>query len=94
MLTAQQQAFVQAIEELDLEQVQRLLASGLDPNFIDPEKGPPISVFSDGLFIWWEMVCEAYEANQPLSEEEKQQALKVHLDILDELIKAKANLHL
>ena len=29
MLTAQQQAFVQAIEELDLEQVQRLLASGL-----------------------------------------------------------------
>ncbi|HCK31134.1 MAG TPA: ankyrin repeat domain-containing protein [Acinetobacter ursingii] len=94
MLTAQQQAFVQAIEELDLEQVQRLLASGLDPNFIDPEKGPPISVFSDGLFKWWEMVCEAYEANQPLSEEEKQQALKVHLDILDELIKAKANLHL
>ena len=72
MLTAQQQAFVQAIEELDLEQVQRLLASGLDPNFIDPEKGPPISVFSDGLFKWWEMVCEAYEANQPLSEEEKQ----------------------
>jgi len=94
MLTAQQQAFVQAIEELDLEQVQRLLASGLDPNFIDPEKGPPISVFSDCLFKWWEMVCEAYEANQPLSEEEKQQALKVHLDILDELIKAKANLHL
>ncbi len=51
-------------------------------------------MFSDGLFKWWEMVCEAYEANQPLSEEEKQQALKVHLDILDELIKAKANLHL
>ncbi|MPW45473.1 ankyrin repeat domain-containing protein [Acinetobacter guerrae] len=94
MLTAQQQAFVQAIEELDLEQVKRLLASGLDPNFIDPEKGPPISVLSDGLFKWWEMICEAYEANQPLSEDEKQQALKVHLDILDALIKAKANLHL
>ncbi len=38
MLTAQQQVFVQALEELDLAQVQRLLAEGLDPNFIDLEK--------------------------------------------------------
>ena len=37
MLTAQQQVFVQAIEELDLPQVQRLLAEGLDPNFIEAE---------------------------------------------------------
>jgi hypothetical protein len=52
MLTAQQQAFVQAIEELDLEQVQRLLASGLDPNFIDPEKAHRfqclVMVYSNG----------------------------------------------
>ena len=39
MLTAQQQAFVQALEELDLQQVQRLLTDGLSLNFIDPEKG-------------------------------------------------------
>ncbi|MBP8028100.1 MAG: ankyrin repeat domain-containing protein, partial [Acinetobacter sp.] len=52
MLTAQQQVFVQAIEELDLAQVQSLLADGLDPNFIDLEKGPAISVWSDGLFKW------------------------------------------
>lgn len=50
MLTAQQQAFVQALEELDLQQVQRLLTDGLSLNFIDPEKGPVISVWSDGLF--------------------------------------------
>lgn len=56
MLTAPQQALIQAIEELDLEQVQRLLNEGLDPNFIDPEKGPPISVVCDGLFQWWEDV--------------------------------------
>ena len=53
MLTAQQQAFVQALEELDLQQVQRLLTDGLSLNFIDPEKGPVISVWSDGLFKWW-----------------------------------------
>ena len=94
MLTDQQKAFVQAIEELDLEQVKRLLASGLDPNFIDLEKGPPISILCDGLFQWWENVCEAYESGEPLTEEQKKQQLQVHLDILEELIQAKANLHL
>ena len=94
MLTAQQQLFVQAIEELDLEHVQRLLASGLNPNFIDEEKGPPISVLCDGLFKWWENICESYEAGNPLTEEQKQENLAVHLDILDALIKAKVNLHL
>ncbi len=69
MLTAQQQAFVQALEELDLQQVQRLLTDGLSLNFIDPEKGPVISVWSDGLFKWWEAICEAYEAGAPLSEQ-------------------------
>ena len=94
MLTAQQQVFVQAIEELDLPQVQRLLAEGLDPNFIDAEKGPAVSVWSDGLFQWWEHVSEAYEADQGLSEEQKQQELAVHLDILEALIQAKANFYL
>ncbi|SPL68937.1 ankyrin repeat domain-containing protein [Acinetobacter stercoris] len=94
MLTAKQQSFIQAIEELNLSQVQHLLAEGLDPNFIEPEKGPAVSVWSDGLFKWWEDVCEAYEAQQPLSEQQKQQSLKVHLDILEALIQAKANLHL
>ena len=63
MLNAQQQVFLQALEELDLAQVQRLLADGLDPNFIDPEKGPAVSVWSDGLFKWWDAICEAYEVN-------------------------------
>lgn len=94
MLTAQQQLFVQALEEQDLAQVQHLLADGLNPNFVDFEKGPAISVWSDGLFKWWEMVCEAYEAGQPLSQEQKQQQLQVHMDILDALIQAKANVHL
>ncbi len=62
MLTAQQQLFVQALEELNLDQVKQLLADGLNPNFIDHDKGPVISVWSDGLFKWWEEVCELYEA--------------------------------
>lgn len=94
MLTAQQQLFVQALEQQDLAQVQHLLADGFSPNFVDFEKGPAISVWSDGLFKWWEMVCEAYEAGQPLSQEQKQQQLQVHMDILDALIQAKANVHL
>ncbi|PKF34284.1 conserved hypothetical protein [Acinetobacter proteolyticus] len=94
MLNKQQQALVQAIQQLDLDQVQTLLAEGLDPNFIDPEQGPPVSLICDGLFAWWEQICEAYEAGKPLSEEQKQQQLKVYLDILDALIQAKANLHL
>ncbi|WP_326518012.1 ankyrin repeat domain-containing protein [Acinetobacter sp. CAAS 2-6] len=93
MLTAQQQLLVQAIEELNLPQVQKLLADGLDPNFIEPEKGPPISVACDGLFQWWELVSEAYQA-EPMTEQQKQEALQVHLEILDALIQAKANLHL
>lgn len=94
MLTAPQIALVQAIEELNLTEVQQLLNAGLDPNFIDAEKGPAISVWSDGLFQWWEAVCEAYEAGQALSEQEKQQRLEVHLQILEALIAAKVNLHL
>jgi hypothetical protein len=94
MLTAQQQNFVQALEDLDLTQIQQLLAEGLDPNFIDLEKGPAISVWSDGLFKWWEEVCEAYEAGQALSDEQKQHKLQIHLDILEALIAAKVNLHL
>lgn len=43
MLTAQQQVLVQALEQQDLAQVQRLLADGLDPNFIDGDKGAPAS---------------------------------------------------
>ncbi len=94
MLTTQQQALIQAIEELELRQVQKLLAEGLDPNFIDPEQGPPVSIICDGIFKWWEDVSEAYEAGTPLSKQEKQDALQVYLDILDALIQAKANVHL
>lgn len=94
MLSTQQLALINAIEQLDAASVQALLSQGLDPNFMDPEKGLPITVACDGLFQWWELLCDAYEAGQPLSEEQKQQALQDHLDILDALIQAKANLHL
>ena len=94
MLTAQQQTFLQAIENLDVAQVQALLADGLDPNFIDFEKGPAISVWSDGLFQWWEEVSQAYEEGAAFSEQEKQQKLSAHLDILNLLISSKVNLHL
>ena len=94
MLTAQQQTFVEALEQLNLTQIQQLLSEGLDPNFIDFEKGPAISIWSDGLFKWWETVSEAYEDNQPLSDTQKQKLLAPHLEILDLLIQAKVNLHL
>lgn len=94
MLSAQQQVFVQALEDLDLAQIQRLLADGFDPNFMEPEKGPAVSVWSDGLFKWWEKICDAYEAGKPLTAEQKVQDLQPHLDILDALIQAKANFYL
>lgn len=94
MLSAQQQVFIQALEDLDLAQVKRLLADGFDPNFMEPEKGPAVSIWSDGLFKWWEKICDAYEAGQPLSAEQKAQDLQPHLDILNALIDAKANFYL
>lgn len=94
MLTAQQQLFVQALEELNVSQIKQLLADGLNPNFIDHEKGPVVSVWSDGLFKWWEEICEAYEAGSPISAEKKQENLAIHLEILELLIAAKVNLHL
>ena len=94
MLSAQQQVFVQALEDLDLAQIQRLLADGFDPNFMEPEKGPAVSIWSDGLFKWWEKICDAYEAGKPLTAEQKAQDLQAHLDILDALIQAKANFYL
>ncbi|MFW1745775.1 ankyrin repeat domain-containing protein [Acinetobacter guillouiae] len=94
MLSAQQQVFIQALEDLDLAQVKRLLADGFDPNFMEPEKGPAVSIWSDGLFKWWEKICDAYEAGDPLTAEQKAQDLQPHLDILDALINAKANFYL
>ncbi|TXJ09049.1 MAG: ankyrin repeat protein [Acinetobacter sp.] len=94
MLNVQQQQLILSIEQLDLVQLKALLAQGVDPNFIDEEKGPPVSVLCDGVFTWWEHICEAYEQDKPLSEEEKQQGLTVYLDMLEALIAAKANLHL
>ena len=94
MLSAQQQVFVQALEDLDIAQVRRLLAEGFDPDFMEPEKGPAVSIWSDGLFKWWEKGCDAYEAGEPLTAEQKVEDLQPHLEILDELIKAKANFYL
>ena len=94
MLSAQQQVFIQALEDLDLAQVKRLLADGFDPNFMEPEKGPAVSIWSDGLFKWWEKICDAYESGEPLTAEQKAQDLQPHLDILDALINAKANFYL
>lgn len=94
MLSTQQQQLIQSIEQRDAAQVRTLLEQGIDPNFIDAEKGPPISVLCDALFGWWEEVCEAYEQQQPLNEQQKQDSLQVYLEILEALIAAKANLHL
>ena len=95
MLNAQQQALVAAISALDVSEVEKLLAEGLDPNFIvDGETGPVISLWSDTVFAWWEQICEAYEAGQALSEEQKAATLQPYMQILEALIQAKANLHL
>ena len=94
MLTDQQNQCIDAIERLDLSLLQQLLAQGLDPNFIDHEKGPPLSVLCDRLFTWWEMICDAYEVDKPLTEEEKNASLQVYLEILELLIQSGANVHL
>ncbi|MBF7681837.1 ankyrin repeat domain-containing protein [Acinetobacter sp. B5B] len=94
MLTAQQQEFIEAIEALDIKTIQQSLAQGLDVNFIAPEKGLPISIVCDGIFDWWEVVSTAYTEGTPFTEQQKQQKLQIHLDILDALIAAGANVHL
>lgn len=94
MLTAQQQQFIKAIEALDLKSVQQFLAQGLDVNFIVPDKGLPISIVCDGIFVWWEAVSTAYAEGTPWSEPLKHQKLQIHLDLLDALIGAGANIHL
>ena len=78
MLTTSQHALIDAIEQLDPAKVQDLLSQGLDPNFMDPEKGLPITVVCDGLFQWWETLCDAAEAGKPLSEQQKQQLQESH----------------
>lgn len=93
MLTTPQQALLDAIEALDVDQV-KLLLQQVNPNFIDAEAGPPVSKLCDQLFQWWEHICEAYEANQPLTEQQKQIQLNPYIDILHALIDADANLHL
>ena len=77
MLSNQQQALVQAIQQLDLDQVQSLLAEGLDPNFIDPEHGFPVSILCDGLYLsGGKMSVKLMKLVKPLTESEKQQQLK------------------
>lgn len=95
MLSTQQQALIAAISALDVAEVEKLLAEGVDPNFIiDAETGPLISLWSDTVFAWWEQVCEAHEAGKPLSNEQKAENLKPYMQILEALIQAKVNLHL
>ena len=94
MLTAQQHTLIDAIEALDLAKVKATLAAGVDPNFVDAEKGPPVSVLCDRLFQWWENICDAYQSSEPFADAKKQQDLQVYIDILNTLIAAKANLHL
>ena len=95
MLSTQQQALAAAISALDVAEVESLLAQGVDPNFIiDSETGPLISLWSDTVFAWWEQVCEAHEAGQPLSDEQKAANLQPYMQILEALIQGKVNLHL
>lgn len=94
MLNADQQSLNQAIAALDVAQVQQLLQNGLNPNYLDPELGTPITQICDGLFGWWEAVVHGYETEEPLDESQKQQLLEPYLAIIHALIAAKANLHL
>lgn len=92
MLSTQQQQLIQAIQELDVLQVQHLLQQ-VDPNFLT-EDGPPVSILCDRLFVWWTTISDGYEAGKFLSEAEKQEELAPYLVILEALIAAKANVHL
>jgi ankyrin repeat protein len=94
MLTEQQKALTDAIQALDVAQVNALLAQGVDPNFIDEEYGPPATQICDRLFDWWEAVLDGYESETPLDEQQKSRLLVPYQEILQALIDAKANLHL
>lgn len=94
MLDQQQVALTQAISALDVEAVKQLLAADVNPNFLDPELGPPLTQICDQLFSWWEAVVHGYETEAPLSEEEKARLLTPYMAIVDALIAAKANIHM
>lgn len=93
MLADKQQALVQAIQDLNLDAIQQLLLE-VNPNFLTEQEVPVVSLLTDRLYDWWEKVSDAYEAGHPLSEQEKQNSVKVYVDILDALIQAGANVHL
>jgi uncharacterized protein YgfB (UPF0149 family) len=94
MLTPAQIALNQAMTELDVATVQQLLQDGLDPNYLDPELGTPITQICDELFAWWEAVVHGYETESPLADAEKARLLEPYLAIIHALIAANANLHL
>ncbi len=89
-----QVALTTAIQALDVAQVKKLLAEGLDPNFVDEEYGPPATQICDRLFDWWETLMDGYESGEPLDETEKLKLLLPYQEILQALIDAKVNLHL
>lgn len=94
MLSDQQTALSQAMSQLDVDRVQVLLSQGLDPNFIIPERGTPLTQICDQLFHWWEAVVHGYETEHPLEEGEKAALLTPYQQIIDALIQAGANVHL
>lgn len=94
MLNSQQQALCQAIAALDVLAVKKLLQDGVDPNFIDPEVGPPLTQICDQLFTWWEAIVSGYETENPMSEAEKARTLQPYQQIVAALMAAKANVHL
>ena len=94
MLTDLQTALSQAIGQLDVDAVQALLSQGVEPNFIVPELGTPLTQICDQLFQWWEAVVHGYETEHPLEEAEKSVLLQPYQQIVDALIGAGANIHL
>ena len=87
------QQLFRAIEQLDVTQVQTLLAHGISAEATDSEYGRPLAVWGDGLFAWWQQVADGY-ATTPLTEQQKITLLQPHIEIFDLLLAAGANVHL
>ncbi len=84
-------AWFAAVQALDVNAVQALLAQGMDVNAMDAELGSALMVACDRLFEgWWAPVLAGHEADQPLSTEQKAALLAPHLALIDALLAAGA----
>ncbi|MFB2537858.1 MULTISPECIES: ankyrin repeat domain-containing protein [unclassified Acinetobacter] len=93
MMPTLEQQLLDAIQQLDSQKVADCIEKGANVNFLDAERGFPLTVLCDSLFDWWLILQQAYDDDMPLSDSVKQEKLSPYLQIFEQLIVAGATPH-